>query len=87
MEAPFEQLPDASSVPEPNELMRGTLARARTDWPNLDSVLSLDAVRAPAKLPGCQHTAADRAKRTGLAWRGCQVRRAPMQFQSDIVSL
>jgi hypothetical protein len=50
MEAPFDALPAPVPMPEPDELMRGALARARADWPNMDSVLSLDSIRAAAKL-------------------------------------
>lgn len=52
MEAPFDALPAPVPMPPPDDLMRGTLARAHADWPNLESVLASGALRAAARLQG-----------------------------------
>jgi hypothetical protein len=49
---PFDRLPPPSAVPEPDEFMRGTRARARKDWPVLESVLSIAVVSEAAKRSG-----------------------------------
>lgn len=42
MEMPFDRLPEPQASYGLDEIMRGTYERARTDWPSLDDVLSLD---------------------------------------------
>jgi hypothetical protein len=44
MEAPFDRLPQPQPRYQQDDLMRGTLSRVRADWPEFDSVVSLDAV-------------------------------------------
>jgi len=45
MEPPFDKLPDPQPAYVPDELVRGTLARVREDWPQFDQVVSLEAIR------------------------------------------
>lgn len=52
MEAPFDALPAPLSMPPPDDLMLGTLARAHADWPNLESVVAPEAVRTAARQQG-----------------------------------
>ncbi len=44
MAAPFDRMPEPQPAYVPDELVRGTLARVRADWPEFDGVLSLDAL-------------------------------------------
>jgi hypothetical protein len=48
METPFDQLPEVQSPYKPDELMLGTLARVREDWPEFDSAVSFGAVKNAA---------------------------------------
>lgn len=45
LEAPFDRLPEPQPKFEPDELMKGTLTRAREDWPEIDNVLSLESIK------------------------------------------
>jgi len=45
MDSPFNKLPKPAPPYVPDELMRGTLARVREDWPKFDNAVSLEAVR------------------------------------------
>jgi len=54
MEAPFDALPEPTPVPPPDDLMRGVLARAQADWPTLEHVLAIDAVRTAARRSDAQ---------------------------------
>jgi hypothetical protein len=46
MEPPYDRLPDVQALYVPDELAQGTLARVREDWPEFDSVVSIEALRA-----------------------------------------
>jgi len=52
MEAPFDTLPRGVAVPAADEYMRGTLARAKTDWPQFESATALETVKAAARAAG-----------------------------------
>ncbi len=45
MEPPFEKLPEPQSPYIPDALVEGTLARVRTDWPEFDRIVSLEALK------------------------------------------
>jgi hypothetical protein len=45
MEAPFDNLPEPQPVFPPDELMQGTLKRAKEDWANFDLVTSIDSLK------------------------------------------
>jgi hypothetical protein len=49
MAVPFNQLPPMQVVPEFDELMQGVLKRARADWPQYDTVLSLEVLKQAAQ--------------------------------------
>jgi len=51
MESPFDSLPEAQSLSVPDELMQGTLKRAREDWPQFDQVTSIEALVAKPNKP------------------------------------
>ncbi len=46
MVPPFDRLPEPQPPYAPDDLMQGTLARIRQDWPDFDAVLSLEAIRS-----------------------------------------
>lgn len=45
MEQPFEKLPGPQLPYVPDSLVEGTLARVRTDWPEFDRIVSVDALK------------------------------------------
>ena len=49
MEAPFDRLPDPGPAYVPDDLVCGTLARVRQDWPEFDEVVSLKNVMEMAR--------------------------------------
>jgi hypothetical protein len=51
MEPPFDCLPETQPPFVPDELMQGTLKRAREDWPQFDQVTSIEAVMAKPSKP------------------------------------
>jgi len=51
MESPFDSLPEAQPPFMPDELMQGTLKRAREDWPQFDQVTSMEALMAKPNKP------------------------------------
>jgi hypothetical protein len=48
MRSPFDHLLSPIAVPPADELMLGTLARARLDWPQFDARTSLESVTRAA---------------------------------------
>ena len=44
MDAPFDRLPEEQVGFVSDELMNGTFARARLDWPSIDQVLSIGSM-------------------------------------------
>lgn len=51
MESPFDSLPETQPLFAPEELMQGTLKRAREDWPQFDRVTSIEALMAKPNKP------------------------------------
>ena len=51
MESPFDSLPEAQPLFVPDELMQGTLKRAREDWPQFDRVTSIETLMAKPNKP------------------------------------
>ncbi len=45
MASPFDRMPEPQPAYVPDELVLGTLARVRQDWPEIDSILAFDALR------------------------------------------
>jgi hypothetical protein len=45
MDAPFSKLPEAQPAAIPDELVHGTLARVREDWPDFDHIVALDSLK------------------------------------------
>lgn len=45
IEAPFDKLPEHQPPFVPNELIEGTLARVREDWPEFDQIVALGSLR------------------------------------------
>ena len=45
MASSFDRMPESQPAYVPDELVLGTLARVREDWPEIDSVLSFNALR------------------------------------------
>lgn len=51
MESPFDYLPERQPPFAPDEMMQGTLRRARGDWPQFDQVTSIEALMAKPSKP------------------------------------
>jgi len=51
MESPFDCLPERQPPFAPDEMMQGTLKRAREDWPQFDQVTSIEALRDKPNKP------------------------------------
>ncbi|WP_206957290.1 hypothetical protein [Trinickia acidisoli] len=45
LEAPFDKLPESQPAYVSDDLVQGTLARVREDWPDFDEIVSLEALR------------------------------------------
>jgi hypothetical protein len=46
MEMPFDRLPEPQAAYVPDELVQGTLARVREDWPQFDETVALEVLRS-----------------------------------------
>jgi hypothetical protein len=51
MESPFDCLPERQPPFAPDEMMQGTLKRAREDWPQFDQVTSIETLMARPNKP------------------------------------
>lgn len=44
LEAPFDKLPEPQPAYVPDDIVRGTLARVREDWPDFDEIVSFESL-------------------------------------------
>ncbi len=51
LDPPFDTLAEPWQAPEPDDLMLGTLRRARQDWPSMEATTSIAKIKKRAMAP------------------------------------